>query len=56
MKERMSRQFGNLQYRSAVEALVMIQSWTFFGLLESAFNTPFEAEISSFVPLMDDES
>ena len=32
-------EFGNLQYRSATEALAMIQSWMFFGLLESAFNT-----------------
>jgi hypothetical protein len=37
-------EFGNLQHRSATEALAMIQSWMFFGLLESAFNTPFQTK------------
>lgn len=35
---------GNLGIRSQTEALAMIQSWMFFGLLESAFNSRFKTK------------
>lgn len=37
-------ELGNLGSRSATQALAMIQSWMFLGLLESAFNERFSAK------------
>src|ERR1700716_3511101 len=46
-------EFGNLQYRSATEALATIQSWDFLSRLSTRGLRP---KISSFMPLTDDVS